>query len=123
MKTVLTVGLLAFASVAHADWVTFATRSNGDVHFYDTARVQHDGAHVHVWTRVRYKRSVMAASSYQSHLRLDCTAQSEVVLQSTFFTDADWAKPAMATNTNPKPKTRVVASSPSGALLALLCTD
>jgi len=48
----------------------------------------------------------MAASSYQSFLTLDCSENSETVLQSTFYTDRDWNKPAMATNTTAKPATQ-----------------
>jgi len=53
----------------------------------------------------------MAASSYQSLLTLDCSENSETVLQNTFYTDKDWKKPAMATNKNVKPKKMVKPNS------------
>jgi len=106
-----------------AEWVEFSTRPNGDNYFYDTARVKMSGKQINVWTRVRYKTSIMAASSYQSLLRVDCSEHSETILQSTFFTDKDWSKPAMATNTKPKPKTVVKENSPTGLLIGILCKD
>jgi len=65
----------------------------------------------------------MAASSYQSLLKLDCAANTETVLQSTFYTDKEWQKPAMATNTIAKPKTVVQPNSASGQLFSILCND
>ena len=91
--------------------------------FYDNARVEKNGTQISVWTRVRFKRSVMAASSYQSLLRLDCSEYSETVLQSTFYTDKDWNTPAMATNTNVKPKKIIKESSATGQLVKILCKD
>lgn len=104
MKLLLTIFLLTFSCGVLAEWIEYSSRSNGDVFFFDDARVEKSGNEIRVWTRIRYKTSVMAASSYQSLLRLDCAENSETVLQSTFFTDKDWAKPAMATNTHAKPK-------------------
>lgn len=101
----------------------FSTRSNGDVFFFDNARVGKNGDQISVWTRVRYKTSVMAASSHQSLLRLDCSENSETILQSTFFTDKDWVKPAMATNKNAKPKTQVKENSSTEQLIGILCKD
>ncbi|MBX2879647.1 MAG: hypothetical protein KTR32_06940 [Granulosicoccus sp.] len=121
MKLLVLLGALAFSSGVLAEWIEFSTRSNGDVHYYDNARVERDGNGVNVWTRIRYKTSVMAASSYQNHLRLDCSENSEMVLQSTFFTDKDWAKPAMATNKNAKPKTNVKKGSATEQLISILC--
>jgi len=123
MKQILSIFLLTFSSGLMAEWIEFSTRSNGDVYFFDDARVEKNGDQISVWTRVRYKTSVMAASSYQSLVRLDCLENSETVLQSTFFTDKHWTKPAMATNTNEKPKTYVEANSVSARLIAVLCID
>jgi len=106
-----------------ADWIEYSTRSNGDVYFFDNSRVEKNGDLINVWTRVRYKTSVMAASSYQSLLRLDCSENSETILQDTFYTDKDWTKPAMATNSNPKPKKNVAPDSATSLLVDIICKD
>lgn len=121
MKQLLSILLLTVSYTAMADWVEYSTQSNGDVYFYDNERVENKGSQVSVWTRIRYKTSVMAASSYQALLRFDCSDNSETVLQSTFYTDKDWSKPAMATNTNAKPKTLVKPDSATGQLASILC--
>lgn len=123
MKQVLAIFLLTFSSHAIAEWIAYSTRPNGDVYFYDEARLERSGALVSVWTRVRYKTSVMAASSFQSYLRLDCSKPSETVLQSTFFTDKDWTEPAMATNTIAKPEQSLAANSATAQLASILCKD
>ena len=123
MKPLLSILLLTFSSGAMAEWIEYSTRPNGDVFFYDNARVEKNGPQISVWTRVRFKRSVMAASSYQSLLRLDCSEYSETVLQSTFYTDKDWNTPAMATNTNVKPAISIEENSATGQLANILCKD
>ena len=123
MKQLLTIFLLTFSCSTLAEWVEFSTRPNGDIYFYDKSRVEMDDKQISVWTRVRYKTSIMAASSYQSLLRVDCSENSETILQSTFFTDKDWSEPAMATNTKPKPKTYVKENSPTALLMSILCED
>ena len=123
MKQVLSIFLLFLSSNVMAEWTEYSTRPNGDVFFYDTARVEKNGSLISVWTRVRYKRSVMAASSYQSLLRLDCSENSETVIQSTFYTDKDWNTPAMATNTNVKPAISIKENSATGQLANILCKD
>jgi len=123
MKQLLLIFLLTFSSNLMAEWVEFSTRSNGDVYFFDDTRVERDGNQINVWTRVRYKTSVMAASSYQSNLKLDCSENSEAILQSTFYTDKNWSTPAMATNFNAKPKTKVQPNSATWQLVAILCKD
>ena len=123
MKQALSILLLFLSSNVMAEWTEYSTRPNGDVFFYDTARVEKNGSLISVWTRVRYKRSVMAASSYQSLLRLDCSENSETVIQSTFYTDKDWNTPAMATNTNVKPAISIKENSATGQLANILCKD
>ena len=123
MKQLLSVFLLTFSCNSMAEWIEYTTRSNGDVYFYDDARIEKNGNQISVWTRVRYKTSVMAASSYQSFLTLDCSENSETVLQSTFYTDRDWNKPAMATNTTAKPKITIKENSATGQLVDILCKD
>lgn len=123
MKQILSILLLTFSCSVFAEWVEFSTRTNGDVHFFDDARVVEEGIEIRVWTRIRYKTSVMAASSFQSLIMLDCSENTETVLQSTFFTDKHWAKPAMATNTNAKPKKYVEQNSATAQLMIILCKD
>jgi len=106
-----------------AEWIEYSTKPNGDVFFYDKARLEKNGNQINVWTRVRYKTSVMAASSYQSLLRLDCYENSETVLQNTFYTDKDWKTPAMATNNYAKPKKLVSPESTTGQLINIICKD
>ena len=123
MRKLLPILLLTVPGSAIAQWVEYSTRPNGDVYFYDDARVQKHGSQITVWTRVRYKTSVMAASSFQSHLKLNCLEKSEIVLQSTFFTDKEWLKPAMATNTTEKPKLMVKDDSATDQLMSILCIE
>ena len=123
MNKLLSIVLLTFSCGAIAEWIEFSTRSNGDVFFYDSARIEKNGNEISVWTRIRYKTSVMAASSYQNFLKLDCAEKSETILQDTFYTDKDWTKPAMATNTNMKPAKSVTENSPTSELLSILCKE
>ena len=123
MKHLLPTILLTVSCNSMAEWIEYSNMPNGDVYFYDNARVEKHGSQISIWTRVRYKTSVMAASSYQSFLRLDCSENSETVLQSTFYTDKDWNTPAMATNTSVKPKKTVQANSATGRLVNILCKD
>lgn len=106
-----------------AEWVEYSTRANGDVFYFDNGRVQKNGNQISVWNRVRYKTSVMGASSHQSFLRLDCSEHSETTLQSTFYSDKEWATPAMATNTKEKPKKNIKANSAMEELANILCKE
>ena len=117
----LLILLLTFSCNAMAEWVEYSTRANGDVFFFDDARVQRDGDLVNVWNRIRYKSSVMGASSYQSLIEIDCSENSETTLQSTFFNDKNWATPAMATDMMKKPKVSIKANSASQRLANILC--
>ena len=123
MKQLLPIFLLTFSCNVMAEWVEYTTRSNGDVYYYDDSRVEINGNQISVWSRIRFKTSVMAASSYESFLRLDCSENSETILQSTFYSDKNWNKPAMATNTNPKPKKYIKANSATRQLINILCID
>lgn len=117
----MALSITASAASTTGDWRQYSQESNGDVYFYDTSRVKTD-ANVHqVWSRIRYKRSVMAASSYQSHLEIDCSARTQRVLQNTFFSDKNWEKPAMNTNTREKPKRPIKEGSASERLFEVLC--
>ena len=123
MKRLSLILLLTFSPNTMAEWVEYSTRPNGDVFFFDNARVQKNGNLVEVWNRVRYKTSVMAASSYQSFIRIDCSEYSETTLQSTFYTDKNWTNPAMATNTKAKPKVDITANSATERLADILCKE
>jgi len=123
MKQLLLMFLLTCSCNLMAEWVEFSTKANGDVYFFDDTRLERNGSQINVWTRIRYKTSVMAASSYQSNIRLDCTEKSETTLQSTFYTDKNWNTPAMATNFNAKPKKKVQTNSATWQLVAILCKD
>jgi len=121
MRQLLLLFLLTFSSYSMADWIEYSQRPNGDVYFFDNARVESHDSQISVWTRVRYKTSLMGAFSYQSHLNIDCAENTESVLQSTFYSDADWNKKAMATNTNAKPKKNIKPNSATGLLVKILC--
>ena len=115
----------AFASATMAAdngaWRIYSEEANGDVYFFDTSRVTTTSDLRTVWQRIRYKTSVMAASSYQSHLEIDCAARTERVLQRTFFSDRRWEKPAMATDMKKKSKKRIKKGSATERLAGLLC--
>ena len=121
LKQLLFIALLIFSSHSMAEWVEYVTKENGDVFYFDDARVKKDAERIIVWNRVRYKTSVMAASSYQSLIKIDCSEYSKTILQSTFYTDKDWTSPAMATNTKEKPKEYIEANSAAEQLANILC--
>ena len=121
MKKLLLILLLTFSCNTLAESVEYSTRANGDVYFFDDARVQKDGNLVNVWNRIRYKSSVMGASSYQSFMKIDCAEYSETTLQRTFYTDKNWTIPAMATDTREKPKVSIDANSATERLANILC--
>lgn len=121
MKNLLLVTLLGLSCNTMAEWVEYSTGTNGDVFYFDDARVQKDGNLVSVWNRIRYQTSVMGAASYQSFMRIDCSEYSESTLQSTFYTDKNWTNPAMATNTKKKPKLSINENSATQRLANILC--
>lgn len=106
-----------------SDWRSYAKEANGDAYFYDETRVEKSGAAHNVWTRIRYMRSVMGASSYQSLVTIDCAETTERTLERTFFSDRDWTKPAMNPDTKTKPKRPIAKGSPSARLAEILCQD
>ena len=121
MRKLVLLFLLTFSSNAMAEWVEYSTAANGDVFYFDKARVQKDGNLVNAWNRIRYKSSVMGASSYQSFISIDCAESSETTLQRTFYTDRNWTTPAMATDTKKKPKVYMDANSATKRLANILC--
>ncbi len=121
MRKLLLLLLLTFPCNAMAVWVEYSTAANGYVFYFDNARVQKDVNLVNVWNRIRYKSSIMGAASYQSFISIDCSERSETTLQRTFYTDRDWTNPAMATDTNKKPKVYMDANSATQRLADILC--
>ena len=121
LKKLLPILLLTFSCNTMAEWVEYSTRANGDVFFFDDTRVQKNGNLVNVWNRIRYKSSVMGASSYQSLIKIDCAEYSETTLQRTFYTDKNWTTHAMATDTRKKPKLPINANSATQSLADILC--
>ena len=121
LKKGLLLLLLSFSCNTMAAWVEYSTVANGDVYFFDDARVLKNGNLVNVWNRIRYRTSVMGASSHQSLIKIDCSENSETTLQSTFFSDKNWTTPAMATNTRAKPKVSIKANSATQRLADILC--
>ena len=121
MKKLLPILVLLFSFNASAAWVEYSTRANGDVYFYDGARVDKDGDVVNVWNRIRYRTSVMAASSYQSLIEINCAEYSVTTLQRTFYTDKNWTNPAMATDKIKKPTVSIDTNSATQDLADILC--
>ncbi|MEM7545187.1 MAG: surface-adhesin E family protein [Pseudomonadota bacterium] len=118
--------VLAFVSTGtsnagESEWQVYSQEANGDTYFFNMSRVQSTGNSHAVWKRVRYGRSVMGASSYQSHLEIDCSEQTERVLQQTFFSDEHWERPAMSTDHTKKPKRLIAKGSASARLAEILC--
>lgn len=103
-------------------WRQYSQEPNGDIHFFDASRVQ-TTANLHtVWSRVRYKTSVMGAASYQSLVEIDCTERTERILQNTFFSDKHWKKPSMNPDMMAKPKRQIAKGSATERLSGILCT-
>lgn len=111
------------AEAGESEWRIYAQDTNGDVHFFDAARLERDADLRLVWTRIRYKTSVMGASSYQSLLELDCSQQTERSLRRTFFSDTHWDVPAMSTDMNAKPTRPIEPGSAAAQLSGILCED
>lgn len=110
------------SSAGDDDWRVYSKQENGDVYLYDTSRVEEASGSYQVWSRVRYKTSVMGASSYQSLLELNCTERTERTLQRTFFSDRQWEKPAMKTDMQEKPKRPIANGSATERLFEILCS-
>ena len=121
LRKLLLILLLTCSFNAMAAWVEYSTGANGDVFYFDDARVQKNGNLVRVWNRIRYKTSVMGAASYQSMIEIDCAEFSETILQRTFYSDKNWTTPAMATDTRRKPKVAIKANSAAERLADVLC--
>ena len=103
------------------EWRIYSQEPNGDVYFFDPSRVKRVDSLHRVWSRVRYKTSVMGAPSYQSLLEIDCSERTQIVLQNTFFSDKHWKKPAMNTDKTEKPKRLISKGSATERLSEILC--
>ena len=123
MKRLLFILLFSFSCNSMAEWVEYLTKANGDIFFFDNTRLHKNGNIVNVWNRVRYKSSIMAASSYESFIQIDCSEYSKTTLQSTFYIDKNWTTPAMATDTKEKAKEAIDANSATEHLANILCND
>ena len=103
------------------EWRTYSQELNGDVYFFDASRVEASSNLRKVWSRIRYKTSVMGAQSYQSLLEIDCAERTERVLQNTFFSDKHWKEPAMNTDMTERPKRLIATGSATERLSGILC--
>ncbi|WP_435001149.1 surface-adhesin E family protein [Sulfitobacter sp. MF3-043] len=104
------------------EWVMYVEKANGDQYFYDPSRVERIDTLRHVWSGIRYKTSVMGASSFLSFLEINCSEQTQKILQSTFFTDAHWENAAMKTDTKQKPKKEIAVGSATERLAQIVCS-
>ena len=123
LSTLPAFALAAIASAADGDWRIYSKEANGNVHFFDTLRVQEDAHLRKIWQRIRYKGSVMGASSYQALLEVDCAGRTQQVLQRTFFSDKNWENPAMSTDTKAKQKRRIAEGSAAARLSEIVCNQ
>ncbi|MEM8649047.1 MAG: surface-adhesin E family protein [Pseudomonadota bacterium] len=111
----------AWAADEDGKWRIYSEEPNGDVHFFDPSRVEKSDSAQKVWSRIRYKTSIMGAASYQSLLEIDCSERTEKILQNTFFSDRQWERPAMSTDRSEKPKKQIVQDSAVWRLSEILC--
>lgn len=109
------------AGDGNSGWIEHFRNAKGDVYFYDPSRVEKTQDLRSVWSRIRYKSSVMGASSYQSLLEINCSKRTVKKSQSTFFTDKQWNRPAMATDMKEKPERRISVGSATERLTEIMC--
>ena len=121
MKKILLLILLVGPDNAKAEWLKYSIRVNGDVYFYDSVKIRKRGALLNVWNRIQYKSSVMGARSYQSLMQIDCSNYTKQILQNTFYTDRNWTTPAIATDTQEKPKVYIKTDTATHQLVGILC--
>ena len=103
------------------EWINYAEEANGDLYFYDPSRVEKFGVLRHVRNGIRYKTSLMGAFSYLRVSEINCSEKTKQVLQSTFFTDEHWVRPAMGTDTTEKPKKQIEVGSAEERLAEIVC--
>ncbi|MEL6769389.1 MAG: surface-adhesin E family protein [Pseudomonadota bacterium] len=119
------LALAAVGSASLADqakgWDVYFEEGNGNTHFFDSERVETRSDTHTVWTRIRYKTSVMGASSYEGLVEIDCAQRTERTLQRTFFSDRHWEEPAMSTDMTAKPTRPIAEGSAAAHLSGVLC--
>lgn len=101
----------------------YSEQANGDLYFFDPLHVEETDAVRRVWSRIRYKTSLMGALSFQSLLEIDCANRTEKTLQSTFFSDRNWEQAAMATDTTETETRQIEAGSAMERLADIVCED
>lgn len=111
----------SIAGDSEGDWIQYAEEANGDLYFYNRSPVEQTDTMRRVWNGIRYKTSLMGAFSFSSLVEIDCVESTEKTLQSTFFSDKNWEKAAMATDTREKPKKPIVTESPMERLKEIMC--
>lgn len=124
ISSALSLMMASTASATSGDdgaWRPYSREPNGDVHFFDPSRVDTSAKLHRVWNRIRYKTSVMGASSYQSRVEIDCAGRTQRILQNTFFADKHWTTPSMNTDMFAKPKRPIVKGSAADRLSGLVC--
>lgn len=108
-------------STEQNEWIKYSEQGNGDLYFYDRSRVEKFDALRHVWNGIRYKTSLMGAFSFLSLLEIDCSNRTQKTLQSTFYSDRNWEKAAMKTDTSESAKRHIEAGSTMERLTDIVC--
>ncbi len=103
------------------EWVNYSEAANGDLYFYDAARVDKAGAVRQVWNGIQYKTSLMGAFSFMSLLEIDCSGRTEKTLQSTFYSDKEWERAAMKTDTTETAIRQIKTGSTTERLAEIVC--
>ena len=109
------------AEDSEEDWIQYAEEANGDLYFYNRSLVEKTDTLRRVWNGIRYKTSLMGAFSFSSLVEIDCVEGTEKTLQSTFFSDKNWEKAAMATDTKEKPSKQIAKDTPMEQLKEIMC--
>ena len=109
------------AEDSEEDWIQYAEEANGDLYFYNRSLVEKTDTLRRVWNGIRYKTSLMGAFSFSSLVEIDCVEGTEKTLQSTFFSDKNWEKAAMATDTKEKPSKQNAKDTPMEQLKEIMC--
>ncbi|MEL7258914.1 MAG: surface-adhesin E family protein [Pseudomonadota bacterium] len=108
-------------SAEETQWVEYAEEANGDLYFYDISRIEKTGSVRRVWSGIRYKTPRMSAFSFMSLLEIDCSNRTEKTLQSTFFTDKNWERAAMKTDTTETENRQIETESAIERLANIVC--
>lgn len=134
-RSVLSIGVIAFAmslvppsfaspAVALGSdphWVLYFEKPNGDRYFFHEKSLKTGSDFIQVWNRIQFNASVMGAYSYQNYVEIDCVGGQERTLEATFFSDRNWGRPAMATDTQEKLAQKIQPSDPIASLFKTLC--